>query len=54
MMRQAARREGDTRQIAHMRVFGAQKRRKGAVMRSRLNASPKKANVLRRERSIYR
>jgi len=54
MTRQAARREGDTRPVANMRVFGTQKRRKGGVMRSRLTASPKKANVSRRERSIYR
>jgi hypothetical protein len=54
MMRQAARREGDTRQVANMRVFRTQKRRIGAVMRSRLNASPKKANFSQRERSIYR
>jgi hypothetical protein len=37
-----------------MRALGTQKRRKGGVMRSRLNASPKKAKVSRRERSIYR
>jgi hypothetical protein len=54
MMRQATRREGDTRPVANMRVFGTQKRRKGAVMRSRLNASSKKANFSWRERSIYR
>jgi hypothetical protein len=54
MTRQAARREDDTRPVANMRVFGTQKRRKGGVMRSRLNASPKKANVSQRERSIYR
>jgi hypothetical protein len=54
MTRQAARREGDARQVANMRVFGTQMRRKGGVMRSKLYASPKKANVSRRERSIYR
>jgi hypothetical protein len=54
MMRQADRREGDTRPVANMRVLGTQKRRKGGVMRSRLNASPKKANASRRKRSIYR
>jgi hypothetical protein len=54
MTRQAARREGDTRPVANMRVFGTQKRRKGGVMRSRLNAPPKKANVSLRGRSIYR